>query len=161
MTSCHCSFSELNLSDSWFNSYECSDDCVVGVNCEILFKCISSLEDGQEIVFEYPRGSDKILLDFSSDKTASKHFELPQITIDTENLEVPEVEYDVSDLVLNSELLNKWVNQISIFGEEIKFKFTDENMLLSAASVTNGKMEIKMKTKKWDNDIELVYRQNI
>ena len=30
-------------------------------------------------------------------------------------------------------------------------------MLLSAASVTNGKMEIKMKTKKWDNDIELVY----
>lgn len=157
MTSCHCSFFELNLSDSWFNCYECSDDCVVGVNCEILFKCISSLEDGQEIVFEHQLGGDKILLDFSSDKTASKHFELPLITIDTENLEVPEVEYDVSDLVLNSELLNKWVNQISIFGEEIKFKFTDENMFLSAASVTNGKMEVKMKTKKWDNDIELAY----
>jgi proliferating cell nuclear antigen PCNA len=158
MTSCHCSFFELNLSDDWFKTYVCLEECVVGVNCEILFKCISSLEEGQLITFEHIRGSDKILLDFESDKTVSKHFELPLITIDTENLEVPEVEYYVSGLELNSEQLNKWVNQISIFGEEISFKFDYNHMLLSAKSVDNGKMEVKMNTTTcWDENLRLSF----
>lgn len=158
MTSCHCSFFELNLADTWFKTYSCPEDSVVGVNCEILFKCISSLEEGQIIIFEYAHGSDKILLDFESDKTVSKHFELPLITIDTENLEVPDVDYYVSDLELNSDQLHKWVNQISIFGEEISIKFEYDNMLLSAKSATNGKMEVKMgTTTSWDDKLDLSY----
>ena len=136
----------------------CEQDCVVGVNCEILFKCVSSLEEGQTISFEHPRGSDKIYLNFESDKSVAKYFELPLITIDTENLEVPEVEYTVADLELNSEKLNKWINQISIFGEEVTFKFKDSKLFLSAKSATNGIMEIKMDTEESpDTNISLVY----
>ncbi len=158
ITSCHCSFFELNLCNSWFKEYNCAEECIVGVNCEILFKCISSLEEGQTISFEHPYGGDKIYLNFESGKTVSKYFELPLITIDTENLEVPEVDYDVSNLELNSEQFNKWINQISIFGEEIKFAFTFDSMNLSAKSVGSGKMKVKMEIEEdEERDLALVF----
>lgn len=158
MTSCHCSFFELNLHREWFKEYICEEDCVVGVNCEILFKCISSLEEDQTISFDYPIDSDKIYLNFEGVESVSKYFELPLITIDTENLEVPDVDYEIMNLELNSEKLNKWINQISIFGEEVTIKFKNSKMYLSAKSATNGKMEIKMDTQEEsDIQLELVY----
>ena len=142
ITGCHCSFFELNLSSDWFKEYSCEKDMTIGVNCELLFRCISCLSENQTINLFYDK-SDKLKIVFSGDKTLTKKFEMPNLTIDTENLEVPEVDYS-NDLKLSSDMFCNLINEMNIFSEQVQFKINREQINMISHSLTSGKMNITL-----------------
>jgi len=162
MTSCHCSFFELNLTKKWFKHYTCEKEIIVGVNCELLFKCISCLSDNQTIKIFYDNG-DKLKIIFSGEKTLTKKFEMPNLTIDTENLEVPDVDY-ANDLKLSSEMFCKLIIEMSIFSEQVQFKINKDQINMISHSLTSGKMDITLLNEniiEWcceeENDIDISF----
>tara|TARA_B100000900_G_scaffold315841_1_gene274751 strand:- start:1224 stop:2012 length:789 start_codon:yes stop_codon:yes gene_type:complete len=155
LCSAHVLMFELNISNDWFDYYESSFDSQVnlGINCEILFKIINCIGDGQMIKFEYNQNkADKliIMLDNINDnsKTPQKSFELSLMDIDNEYLEVPEIASDI-ELTISSEQIVQIINEMSQFGSDVKFQCNEDNIILESVGDGN-KMNVQIK----ESDIE-------
>ena len=119
MCPAHTSLFELNIVKDWFKQYEFDKEVVIGVNCEMLFKCVNCLEEGQEIKFrKLQKKLDNLKLTFTGENTVKKEFILPAMSIDTEQMEIPEVDYAL-DIVMLSEQLESFINELSIFGSVV------------------------------------------
>jgi proliferating cell nuclear antigen len=160
MTSCHTSLFELKISKEWFSMYECDRDKIIGVNCELLFKCLNCLQEGQTIIASHQK--DRLNLQF---KGGSGDFEImyamPLITIDEECLSVPESDYD-SDIIINSNKFSELIHNLSLFGENIRMKCInteeDSSFTMYANDITTGNMEINIKEEnmvEWSSIDEL------
>ena len=147
MTGCHTSLFELKLSNNWFSEYDCDVDKIIGVNCELLFKCIDCLQEGQKIiVFE---SKDRLCLQFIGGKnTIQKNFEMPLITLEEERLEVPDADYD-TDILIDSQKFTELVNELSIFGETIRMKCVNNEknsvFTLNGSGLSTGSMIVDIK----------------
>jgi len=99
---------ELLIQKDWFTEYEVNKPFVMGIHCEFMFKMLDCLEDGQ-----------KITMYMKEDKTIRKCFEMPLMNIDSEHLTIPEKEYE-ADISIMSDEFSYLINQLSIFGEELR-----------------------------------------
>jgi len=151
MTGCHTSLFELKLSNKWFTSFECDKDTVIGVNCELLFKCIDCLQEGQKIVVYQKK--DRLCLEFTHlssfvGKTIEKKFEMPLISIEQDQLEIPDEEYG-ADILIDSTKFSDLINDLSIFGENIKMscieKGDESTLKLTGSGLSTGSMIANLK----------------
>ena len=69
MGSAHASLVELQLQADWFETYDAdggeSSPDILGIHCEILFKTISCLEEGQKITMSMEKEDDRLSIDFT------------------------------------------------------------------------------------------------
>ena len=143
MCSSHVSLFELNLDKSWFQSYSVTNESLIlGVNCEMLFKCISCLEENQ-IISMKSDGGDSIELNFTGDKSVNKHFMLPMMSIDSEQMEIPEVEYS-ADITMLSEQLDHLVSELNDFGNVVNITCNEENIIMDVLGEM-GNMTLNIK----------------
>ena len=121
---------------------------------------IGCLEDGQKITMYMKDTDDKLSVDFdtmSSDKkTIQKKFKMPLMTLDGENLTVPETEYE-ADIIMNSIQFAELVNQLNIFGEELQIICNMECIDLRTKG-DHGQMTLSIKD---DDIIEYAIEEDI
>ena len=145
MTGCHTSLFELKLSNKWFKEFDCEKEKIIGVNCELLFKCIDCLQDNQKIIVYQKK--DRLCLQFVSQdnkyRTLEKNFEMPLITIDEDQMEIPDAEYS-ADILIKSSKFAELINDLSIFGESIIMncveKGEDSLLKLTGSGLSTGSM---------------------
>ena len=57
---------ELLLQSDWFEEFDVNKQDVLGIKCEIMFKMIGCLEDGQKIIMHMKDGADNLSIDFDA-----------------------------------------------------------------------------------------------
>ena len=165
MDTSHVSIVELTIPACWFDAYECHINKSIGVSAGIMGK-ILSLKDKTQIL-ELEVNEDKLLIHFlnkpaintinSSDDmsptppTASstaaifeKHFEIPLIDIDSQDMTIPEIEYQ-AEFSLSSAYFADMINQLKIFGDTMEIECSEENIILFSKTQENGKMSVDIK----------------
>jgi len=143
MDSSHVCLFEMVITPDWFDTYTCSEECMMGIHCEMLFKIISCIKDGQYIDMKYdPNVSgDKLTIDLLGN-SYDKSFELSLIDIDSDMVELPEKEY-TADIRFVSKDFAELINQLSIFGDKLKVSCSD-NIILNSENEF-GKVDITVK----------------
>ncbi len=143
MDSSHVCLFELNIRPGWFDTYNCSQECVMGIHCEMLFKIISCIKEGQHIDMKHDpvNSASKLTINLLGN-SYDKSFELSLIDIESDMVELPEKEY-TADIKIVSKDYAELVNQLSIFGDRLKIKCDDEIVLNSENEF--GKVDITVK----------------
>jgi proliferating cell nuclear antigen len=144
MDSSHVSLFEVKLAKSWFDVYDIDEDTVIGLNVSILFKILHIRSDTQTITLI--NNEDNLDIELKSDiKTEyDKFFTLPLIDIDDEELGIPDVD---STLIfsMESKKFKLLIDQFSNFGEDIEFKYADDELMVLSDNNTEGSMKINIK----------------
>lgn len=146
MGSSHASLVELQLNKDWFEVYDVDQTEghpeILGIHCEILFRTISCLEEGQKITICMNPGDDRLAIDFTGStegkRSIKKSFKMPLINIETESVLVPEKEYE-ADIAIAPGQFSQLINQLSIFGEDLRINCNMETIDLISKG-DHGKM---------------------
>lgn len=142
---------ELLIQKDWFEEYEVDRPQILGINCETVFKMINCLQDGQKITMFKKLTDDTLSVNFDSIsneiKTIEKNFDMRLITIDMDQVEIPEKEYE-ADIIINSDQFAALITQLGIFGEEIRINCNMETINISSKG-DHGRMTVSIK----DDDI--------
>ena len=128
MDSSHCCLFELELLSDWFSEYDCEDAVRLGVHCELLAKIFNCMSDNQNIQLDYTKDTDSLYITLSPKEGESgivKEFKLPLMNIEANLMEIPDTDY-TADIHMISGDFTALVNQLSMFGNEIQVKCSDE-----------------------------------
>ena len=164
MDSGHVCLFELLLKSYWFNEYKFDGQPLrLGINCELIHKVIHCKEEHQNISLRTKSG-DKLYITLyprEGQTGIKKEFELPLIDIDSELLDVPDVDYD-ADIEIVSQDLSNLISQLSLFGKDISVK-CGENITfkgsgeLGTMSAIMEEDQICMYAIADDTEIDLTY----
>ena len=143
MDSSHICLFEMCIHLNWFDTYECTEECVMGIHCEMLFKIISCMKEGQYIDMRYDadKNGDKLMIDLLG-ISYDKSFELSLIDIESDMVELPEKEY-TADMKFISKDFSELISQLSIFGDKLKISCND-NIVFNSENEF-GKVDITVK----------------
>ena len=141
MDGSHVCLFELKIGEDWFDEYKCDEACSMGINCEMLYKILSCLKEGQHISMRHDNTTSKLTIDLLGN-SYDKSFELTLIEIDSDMVELPSRE-STADIKFVSKDFAELINQLSIFGEKLKFTCNDDIILNSANEF--GKVDITVK----------------
>lgn len=151
MDSSHASLYELKITKEWFTVYEINKPEMIGLNTNMLFKAMNCVDDGQTVELSTIEGGDKFKLVLEDGKY-NKHFEIPIMNIEEEQLIIPDTVWEV-DIKMNSKDFGEMVGQLSAWGEDLNVKCGEDiNGLEFLSSGENGKMKVEVK----DEDIHLM-----
>lgn len=121
----HVCLFELNLKNTWFESYEVENEIICGINLTIFHKVLSCWKEGQTITITKTK-EDKLNFCFEDEKL-SKCFEMGLFDFDIEMLQIPDVEYDV-DVNLNSKMINSLISEMDAFGEVVEINCEEDSI---------------------------------
>lgn len=138
MDGSHICLFELKIGSEWFDNYDCDEPSSMGINCEMLYKIISCLKEGQHINMKHNQTTSKLEIDLLGN-SYDKSFELKLIDVYTELMTLPEKEY-AADIKFVSQDYAELINQLSIFGEKLKITCND-NIILNSEN-DFGKVDI-------------------
>ena len=146
MDSSKVSIIEIVLPNTWFSEYECTIPVTLGIHTVILYKILSARDKSQFINIEYDSEEDRIFFHMcSNDKSIfDRKFECPLIEIDTEIMEIPDVDYQV-ELSLPSANFSLLISQLKGFGESLEFHCSETLIKLVANTIESGSMTVEVK----------------
>ena len=127
MDGSHCCLYEMILKTDWFDKFDTDKRYVLGLNCELLAKVLNCLEQNQKIIMQYKEDRDDLFISLcpnDGETSIVKVFHLPLMDIESNLLEIPDTEYS-ADITMSSDDFGKLVNQLSIFGKDIRFELGD------------------------------------
>ena len=117
MDSAHVSFITLNLPAEGFTQYECESQFTLGLNVANLSKILKCGEAGDSILLTAdPEGDTLSITLESADGTRKSDFELRRIDIETDSVEIPDVEYSCS-ITMPCSTLQRIIRDLATFGE--------------------------------------------
>lgn len=137
MDKSHVSLLDVRISRDWFDEYGLSPswhDEAVGFNTKMLFKVLGCRAKDQRI--EWTTAGDTI--DITYPRTGSsvkKDFSIPMIDLESELLEVHEVETQ-ADFTLESKVFESLIVDLSTYGSDIAFECTEEGITLRSKGDT-------------------------
>jgi proliferating cell nuclear antigen len=136
----------MNIPSSWFDEYYITKDVTMGINTLLMFKILSTREKTQNIhMTSSGDDTDVLEMNFSSEKVIyNKSFQIPLVDLDTEQLNIPEMEYE-ADFSLPAADFSQLVNQLKLFGDNISISCSEEKIVLHTNSSDTGKMSVKIK----------------
>jgi proliferating cell nuclear antigen len=166
MDNSHVSVVELQIPATWFSEYECNENLTLGVHVGILAKILASKDKSQilTIVYNGENNSDNLEIHFTSsiiveattiDKEVNKktkitdvkiydtHFEIPLVDIESEQIEIPPIDY-AAEFSLSSLNFSNIVSQLKLFGDTMDIECSEEKIILYSRGVENGKMSVEI-----------------
>ena len=153
MDTSHCSMFEITLKKDWFEDYINDEICVIGVNASILYKIFNTKQENQIIVMEYMNDSAKLDICFKNlqpvENEFPKEFVVPLMDIDSDLLQVPEVDYDIF-MNINTKSLSTMVSQLEIFDDVVNLHYENKELSLNGNG-DNGKIRIILLDEKHNN----------
>lgn len=145
MDSSHISVFEIIIPNTWFDSYWQEGNDVLGINTVLFHKILGTREDGQQISVEYNRDndSDKLYMHYSSESSKSfdKHFELPLVELESDLMQIPDVDYQAEFALASSNFANL-ISQLKQFGSDLFIKCNEEELRLTSKSNESGNMSV-------------------
>ena len=147
MDEAHISLFEIILVDDWFDTYEVEEDTTIGININILYQVLNIIKDDHTLILTHPIGGDKINIHFEG--TISQEFSIPLVDLDTELLQVPEVEWG-ADLGIQTKLLKELMSEQNIFGDLITFTCSETKINMASDNNLIGRMETNINIEDLD-----------
>lgn len=138
---------EIDIPAAWFDEYSVPVSAVIGVSSQMLFKVLNARDKTQSIQIQYDTedDTDKLYINMCSvgenSSIFDKHFEIPLMDIETEVMEIPEVEYQ-AEMSLPSAHFASIVSQLRLFGDTLDIHCSEDKIMLSSTSSENGKMRV-------------------
>ena len=145
MDDSHICLVELSIINTWFDEFE-SEDIVIGINSEILFKIINGWKEGYNITL-CAVNADTLNISFEGSNMLTKNYSIPLMDLEYELINVPTSDYDV-DLIMNSQELRDVINELSIFNDKLTVICTSDKVNFKASG-DYGTADIEIK----DDDI--------
>jgi len=148
MDSAHIMIFEIILPNTWFDVYQLKENTIIGLNTGILAKVLSTREKNQSIQIN-TRIEDMLCFDFAcsesnvSHQVFDKHFEIPLLDIEAEQLEIPEIDHQ-AEFVLPSITFANLIHQLKQFGDTLEFFCSEEKISMSSRSLELGKMSVQL-----------------
>jgi len=138
MDSSHVCLVEIKFPDSWFLLYE-SEDEVFSCSSSVLVKIFGLYTSDTMIEIE---STDEKLEIHLFNLKQNKHFEIPLIDIEQDLLS-PSITDALMDFSIKSKVLDKYLQEILLFGEDIKIESRDEKIFLHSSN-DEGKIQIEV-----------------
>ncbi len=137
---------EVVFPANWFEEYTHTENTTIGVNSNILYKILSAREKTQQISLVYDNEkSDKLAIHFTSESKTEfdKHFEMSLMDIDSEIMDIPDMEYE-AEFTLGSSNFANIINQLRMFGDTLDIDCSEEKIILCSHSQEQGKMFVEI-----------------
>ena len=141
MDSSQISLVELNLSSDWFDKFKIDKPHTFGLNLVCFDTVISCLDKNFKIQLKH-KEEDHLNITLTDDKII-KQYQMVLIDIETTMLNVPSPEYS-ADVVMKSSVYKDYINELSMFGEDLYVDCSQEDVKLSSRG-EYGKSEIIIK----------------
>jgi len=152
MDNAHVAIMELYLPAEWFDRYEVNGSgSTIGLNASFLYRILAAREKDQQIHLVHS-DSDRLMVHLTSTSDTKpsggktnfdKHFELPLMDIDSETMEIPEIEYS-AELSISSSHFAGIVNQLKMFGDTMDIQCSEDRIVLASNSQDQGKMFVEI-----------------
>jgi len=121
MDSSHVSLIAVKFASEYFQEYTIKATTAIGIKVSNLVKVLKCIE-GENILFEC--SDDEFFVMSSNDKYALK-----TIDLDSEEMDIPDLEVDV-EITADSSVLQKYIKNIASFGDVIEFKTVDNELTM-------------------------------
>jgi proliferating cell nuclear antigen PCNA len=132
---------DVHLPESWFENYKCPTACDLSTSMGVLVKVLGCAERGQNAVLRTTTSKSgegwELVLSGGGEGTFRKEFMLPLYNLDDEVMDIPEMEADV-DFVMSAGHWAKTLDELAIFGKDIKVTCGDDGTTLAAKEVESG-----------------------
>ena len=158
MDNAHVAIMEFYLPAAWFDRYETINSITIGLNAGHLYRILASREKDQQMHLVYSdKDTDRILIHLTSPQMSSensvqtksaktsfdKHFELPLMDLESDTMEIPEIEY-VAELSISSPHFAGIINQLKMFGDTMDIQCSEDKIVLASNSQDQGKMFVEI-----------------
>jgi len=152
MDGSHVCLIDVQLPESWFESYKCPADVMLETSLVLVVKMLGCIEHGQRAWLMHLREKKKDLetdgwalwLSGGDKETFDKDFKLPLFDLEEDLMDPPEVDTD-TDIVLSCARWSKVIDELSCFGDVATFRCTDEATYVTASNQSKGtRMECKI-----------------
>ena len=135
----HVSLLDVNIPSEWFDSYECDNPLTFSVSNNILSKLFGLYTKGS--IMETEIDEEKYHLSYLNDKE-NKYFTICLIDIDKELLTPEEKDTDL-DFTIKTTLLDTYLSDLSIFGEDLEIIYKNDTLYLTSEG-DEGTMKIEI-----------------
>ena len=145
MDKAHVCLFDIKIFSNWFEKYETTDadNAKVCINTTFFHNILSMTQEQQSINIHYEGDPESIEIDLTSAKgDFNKFFKLPLADLETELLGIPEVEYD-AEFSINSKKMNEIVSQLSVFGDIMNLKCSEEKIEIISRGI-GGEMMVNI-----------------
>ena len=143
MDSARVSIFELNMPNTWFDSYVLKQGGVtIGIHSAILYKLLHSRDKEHQIVLSMDSKEDATLnIEFKTENANvyDRKYEVALMEIDVEQLQIPDSESD-AEFSLPSITFGNLIEQFKLFGDSLQMYCSEEKISMNAHSNDTGKM---------------------
>jgi proliferating cell nuclear antigen PCNA len=141
MDKAHVCLFDITIHSTSFDKYEMETELIeLSVDCNSVIAIISRIQDGNILEIEYDEADpDKLNINLINDENVkgdyNRYFKIPLLDLESDLLEVPDVEYD-AEIMISCKKLFDLTSQLIMFGDSLNIKCSEELLELSA----NGDM---------------------
>jgi proliferating cell nuclear antigen len=155
MDSSHCSMFEIKITKEWFDLFQVDEELTLGINTDILYKIFHTKQNNQYIELQC-EDADRLSINFINLENSSdfpKEYEISLMDIDSEILHIPDCDFNV-EFSLESKPFSTVIDQLAIFGDNIEFCCSEENMdLIAKGDLGTMKVNLLEEDKKYVEEI--------
>lgn len=131
MDSAHVSLFHMNIHKDWFETYNCEEEnCTFSINNNIFTKLLSL--HTKDNIIECKINEDTLSLNYLHSEQ-NKYFSISLIDVEKELL-TPNYNDTDLDFKIKTKLMDKYINDLSIFGEDLEIKYKDDKLYLESSN---------------------------
>ena len=136
---------------AWFHLYE-AENSTFSINTNVLVK-VFGMYTMHSLIEVFIENEDKININLIHE-LQQKRFEIPLMDIEQDVLK-PTIKDTNLDFVIKTRTLDKYINELSAFGDDVEIECSDDKLFLTASNHEGSlKIEIKNETLEEFNVIE-------
>lgn len=156
MDSAHVSLVSLTLNEGGFKEYRCDKPIALGINLTDLSKVLKMANNDDKLTLKADSNTSYLTIIFENSKTG-KEFEiqLNLLSLESENLGIPDTEYPTSINMSSSEFF-KLCKEITSVAEVVNIEMTDNKKVLFSYSGKSGKGKLTLRQTTSDSDQDSV-----
>lgn len=129
MDNSHIGLADIEIKDKWFSTFECTDSIKISINSTQFAILINYALKHDKLELKCDNNSDKLFINFlnETNKGSFDHFfELNLIDLETENIEIPSVDYDV-DFTIETKKFIDLLSELNTFGSELNINCSENS----------------------------------
>ena len=140
MDKSHICLFDINIMSSWFDTYtkDSNDISTISIDTHILHNVLSMTQEQHSLTLHYEGEPDTISIDLintsivpNTKNDFNKYFKLPLSDLDSDILDVPEVDYE-AEFSINAKKINEIMGQLLQFGDTMNIICSEEKISLMA-----------------------------
>lgn len=129
MDNSHIGLADIEIKDKWFSTFECTNSIKISINSTQFAILINYALKHDKLELKCDNNSDKLFINFlnETNKGSFDHFfELNLIDLETENIEIPSVDYDV-DFTIETKKFIDLLSELNTFGSELNINCSENS----------------------------------